>query len=278
MRVVTSLDEMYAAARQAERPLGFVPTMGYLHEGHLSLVRRAQEGSKTTVVSIFVNPTQFGPHEDLSRYPRDLDYDLEHLRREGVPLVFVPEAEEMYPPNFNTWVEVRGLTDRLEGESRPGHFRGVTTVLTKLFNLIRPDYAYFGEKDIQQALVVKKMVAELNMNIDIVTLPTIREPDGLAMSSRNAYLTPQERKAATIIYRSLLLGERLWEEGNTDAAAIKEEMARLISQEPLASIDYISIASAATLEELPRIRPPALILLAVRIGGTRLIDNIRLGS
>lgn len=260
------------------RPLGFVPTMGYLHDGHLSLIRRAQKDNRVTVVSIFVNPTQFGPQEDFARYPRDPEHDLDLLRKEDVGIVFMPHPEEMYPSGFDSWVEVGGITDKLEGKARPGHFRGVTTVLTKLFNIIHPDRAYFGRKDAQQALVVKKMVTDLNMGIDIITLPTIREPDGLALSSRNSYLAPHERQAATVIYQSLLLARKLYEEGTTSAEVIKKAMAQLISTEPLATIDYVAITSVETLEELDKLHPPALVLVAVRIGGTRLIDNILLNN
>jgi pantoate--beta-alanine ligase len=250
--------------------------MGYLHEGHLSLVRLARKDNSLVVVSIFVNPTQFSPSEDLASYPRDTERDLRLLEKEGTNLVFAPGAKEMYPPGFSTWVDVEHITERLEGSSRPGHFRGVATVVAKLFNIVQPDRAYFGQKDAQQALVIKKMVAELNMNLEIILGETIRESDGLAMSSRNSYLNPEERQSATVLYKSLSLAKQLWQDGETSADVLRREMRLLIHQEPPADIDYISIADASTLEELETIDRPALASLAVRIGKTRLIDNILL--
>jgi len=276
VKVITRIADLRRLRRELTEPVGLVPTMGCLHEGHLALVRGAREENPSLVVSIFVNPTQFGPGEDFTRYPRDTEGDLTLLEKEAADVVFVPAADEMYPPQFDSWVEIGGVTGRLEGASRPGHFRGVTTVCAKLFNIIRPTRAYFGQKDAQQAVVIKKMVAEFNMNLEIVTLPTVREPDGLAMSSRNSYLSPDERRAALVLYQALTLGRGLWERGEKDAGHIRQEMTRLIQRQPLAHIDYVSIAHAETLDELDTVEPPALVSLAVKIGGTRLIDNILL--
>ncbi|HEY82935.1 MAG TPA: pantoate--beta-alanine ligase [Dehalococcoidia bacterium] len=274
MKVVETITEMREARRQLTEPVGFVPTMGYFHEGHLSLIRRARADNPSVVVSIFVNPTQFGPHEDFDTYPRDPERDLALLEKERADIVFMPSVAQMYPPGFNSWVEVSKLTERLEGASRPGHFRGVATVVTKLFNIVQPNVAYFGQKDAQQAIVIRKMVADLNMNLEIVILPTVREPDGLATSSRNAYLNAEERQAATVLYRALSLAQKLWAQGEKDAEHIRQEMKALIQKEPLATIDYVSIADPQTLEEQDQIKPPALASLAVKIGKTRLIDNM----
>ena len=274
MEVVKTITDMSRLRLKLAEPVGFVPTMGYLHEGHLSLVRRARTENKSVVVSIFANPTQFSLQEDFDKYPRNLKRDLASLKKEGVDIVFMPSVSEMYPPKFNSWVVVDRLTERLEGASRPGHFRGVTTVVTKLFNIVQPTRAYFGQKDAQQAIVIWKMVADLNLNLKVFTLPTIREPDGLAMSSRNSYLNPQERQAATVLYRALMLAKSLWEQGEKDAQKLRNEMVKLIQKEPLATIDYVSIADPETLDELEEVRPPALVSLAVKIGSTRLIDNV----
>lgn len=274
MRLVRTAAQLRAWRRGLSGSLGFVPTMGYLHEGHLSLVRRSKGENSTTAVSIFVNPTQFGPREDLARYPRDLPRDLALLEKEGTDLVFAPETEEVYPPGCSTWVVVEGVTERLEGASRPGHFRGVATVVAKLLNLMKPQRAYFGQKDAQQLAVIRKMVRDLNMDLEIVAVPTVREPDGLAMSSRNIFLNPRERQAALVLYRSLSLAEELRQKGEKDAGKIREAMIKLIQTEPLAQIDYVSIAHPDTLEELEKLAGPALVSLAVRIGPTRLIDNI----
>jgi len=274
MKVVEKIDEMKRLRQQLAEPVGLVPTMGYLHEGHLALVRRARAENSSVVVSIFVNPTQFGPQEDFKHYPRDLQRDLALLEKEGTDIVFMPSVAEMYPPQFNSWVEVGKVTERLEGASRPGHFRGVTTVVAKLFNIVQPTRAYFGQKDAQQAIVIKKMVADLNMNLEIVTVPTVRKPDGLAISSRNIYLNPQERQAATVLYQALSLAQGLWAQGEKDAERMRQEMVTLIQKQPLADIDYVSIADTETLDELDTVKPPALVSLAVRIGKTRLIDNI----
>ena len=277
MKVVETIADMKRLRRQTAEPVGFVPTMGYLHEGHLSLVRQARAENPVVIVSIFVNPTQFGPQEDLERYPRDPQRDLALLEKEGTDIVFMPPAAEMYPPQFNSWVEVAGVTEQLEGASRPGHLRGVTTVVAKLFNIVQPTRAYFGQKDAQQAIVIKKMVADLDMNLQVVAVPTVREPDGLAMSSRNTYLNPEERKQAVVLYQALTLAQKLCNEGEMDAKVIRQQMADLIRKQPLADIDYISIADAETLDELNMVRPPALVSIAVRIGRTRLIDNVVVG-
>jgi pantoate--beta-alanine ligase len=249
--------------------------MGYLHNGHLELVRRAKAENDSAIVSIFVNPTQFGPKEDLASYPRDIPRDLEMLRNVGADFVFIPPADQVYPRGFSTWVDVEKVTDRLEGAARPGHFRGVATVCNKLFNMVEPDAAYFGQKDAQQCVVIKKMVADLNMNLDIVIVPTVREPDGLAMSSRNIYLKPAERKAAAVLNQALSRAKEMWLMGDRHARHIRATMTDLIRKEPLVeTIDYISIANAETLEEIEEVSPPALISLAVKIGKPRLLDNI----
>ena len=277
MKVVDTIAAMKAERVRLTGSVGFVPTMGYLHEGHLELVRRARAENLTVIASIFVNPSQFGPQEDFAAYPRDPERDLALLDKEGVGVAFMPSAQEMYPEGFSSWVEVEGITERLEGESRPGHFRGVTTVVAKLFNIVQPDRAYFGQKDAQQLAVIRKMVSDLNMNLEIVAVPTLREPDGLAMSSRNTHLTPEERKAALVLWKALCLARGHWEKGQRDAASLRQDMTSLIEREPFASIDYVSIADPETLEELDVIDRPALVSLAVRIGGTRLIDNTMLG-
>jgi pantoate--beta-alanine ligase len=273
MQVVGTILEMRALRLQAAGPVGFVPTMGYLHEGHLSLVRRAREENETVVVSIFVNPTQFGPKEDFKSYPRDTERDL-GLLEPLTDICFMPESAEIYPPGFDSWVEPGAIASRLEGAARPGHFRGVTTVVAKLFNIVRPDRAYFGQKDAQQLAVIKKMVADLNMNLAVVACPTVREPDGLAMSSRNTYLNAVQREAAVVLHRALNLAGKRWKQGEKDAGTIRHEMTELIEKEPLAEIDYVSVADTATLKEIHRLKPPALVSLAVRFGKTRLIDNV----
>jgi len=274
MKVVETVDELRKLRQQLTEPVGFVPTMGYLHEGHLSLVRRARAENPSVVVSIFVNPTQFGPSEDLEKYPRDPERDLAMLKKEGTDVVFVPTAAEMYPPNFDSWVDVGAVTERLEGAARTGHFRGVATVVAKLFNMVQPDKAYFGQKDAQQLIVIKKMAADLNMNLEVVAVPTMREPDGLAMSSRNTYLNSEQRQAATVLYRALTLAHQLWTQGEKDAAKIRRQMIDLIREEPMATIDYVSIADNDTLEELDTVKSPALVSMAIKIGKTRLIDNV----
>jgi len=273
MRVIDSISEMKKVRNSLEEPLGFVPTMGYLHEGHVSLVKKAREENKTVAASIFVNPTQFGPNEDFKSYPRDTERDLKMLEP-YTDIVFMPTADDLYPAGYNSWVEVEGLTNKLEGASRPTHFRGVTTVVAKLFNILEPARAYFGQKDAQQLAVIKKMVKDLDMNLEVIACPTVREPDGLAMSSRNTYLKPDERKAATVLYQSLKLAEKLYTEGERDATKIRNEMTSLIQQQPAANIDYVSIADNETLDEVDEITRPVLVSLAVKIGKPRLIDNL----
>ena len=272
MQVIETISEMRNLRPQLTEPVGFVPTMGYFHEGHLSLVRQARKENPSVVVSIFVNPAQFGPSEDFRDYPQDLRRDLELLQ--NVDIVFVPSEGKMYPSGFSSWIDVERITQRLEGSSRPGHFRGVTTICAKLFNIIQPSRAYFGQKDAQQAVVIKKMVSDLNMNLEIIVVPTVRENDGLAMSSRNIYLDAEERQAAIVLFKALSLARHLWQSGEKDADKIRHQMTPLIQKEPLARIDYVSIADANTLEELDVIDRPALASLAVTIGKTRLIDNI----
>ena len=276
MKVVQTVNEVRRSCARLPKPLGLVPTMGSLHDGHLALVREARAQDASVSVSIFVNPTQFGPSEDLASYPRDLTSDLAMLQAEGVELVFAPQPADMYPEEFDTWIDVGRIGDRLEGASRPGHFRGVATVVCKLLSAVRPDRAYFGEKDAQQCIVIKRLNDDLNLGAEIVVVPTVREPDGLALSSRNAYLGPEERQAATVLYRSLCLARNLWEGGARDAEELKRQMRALIEGDPLSSIDYVSIADAAALEELGHIEGAALVSLAVRFGSTRLIDNITL--
>jgi len=279
MRVLDTVDAMAEACRSAQRPLGLVPTMGYLHQGHLALVRLARSENAALAASIFVNPTQFGPSEDLPTYPRDMDRDLALLKKEGADLVFAPSVGEMYPQGMDTWVEAQGLSQRLEGEYRPGHFRGVATVVAKLLNIIRPDRAYFGQKDGQQTAVVKRLVKDLNMGVDVVVVPTVREADGLAMSSRNVYLSEEERRAASVLYHALRGAKRLWEGGQHDGEMLRGAVRRVLEKEPLVGkIDYVSVADLATLEELDTATIPAMVSVAVWLGKTRLIDNVLLGA
>lgn len=272
-RTIAETRAAVAAARRSGRRIGFVPTMGSLHAGHLSLVEAARRDDTLVVVSIFVNPTQFGPNEDYARYPRDEAGDLTQCGQAGVDLVFVPAADDMYSPGSATTIGVARLTDTLCGPCRPGHFDGVATVVAKLFNIVQPDRAYFGQKDAQQLAVIRRMTRDLNIPVEIVGCPTVREPDGLAMSSRNTYLSPEERLAGPVLRRSLDLAEELWLEGERDAERIRKEMTDLIEQEPLARVDYVSIADTRTLDEIHVIDRKALVSLAVRIGKTRLIDN-----
>jgi pantoate--beta-alanine ligase len=278
MKVISSVSEFKEARRKMEGTVGFVPTMGYLHEGHLFLARRAKAENDVSVVSIFVNPTQFGPKDDFARYPRDPERDLAMLEREKTDLVLMPPVEEIYPAGASTWVDVEDVTKTLEGATRPGHFRGVATVVAKLFNIVEPTKAYFGQKDAQQVVVIRKMVTDLNMNLEVVVVPTQRESDGLAMSSRNVYLNPQERQAAVVLWKSMNLAQGLWQKGERDAEKIRNEMVALIKKEPLARIDYVSIADPRTLEELSQVKGPALVSMAVYVGKTRLIDNLTLGE
>ena len=277
MMIVTSLDELRSARLLLDGTVGFVPTMGYLHEGHVSLARRAREECQHVVVSIFVNPTQFGANEDLSKYPRNLERDLHLLEAAGVELVWTPTPEVMYPPGFGTWVEVEGLTEPLEGAARPGHFRGVTTVVAKLFNAVQPQKAYFGQKDAQQAAVIRRMTRDLDFPIEIVVCPIVREADGLAMSSRNSYLNPQERQSATVLFRALSAARSAYERGERNAETLRKIMAETIASEPLAKMQYVSVADYDTLEELQTITGKTLLSMAVYMGKTRLIDNFVLG-
>ena len=277
MRAISDILKMQSWSKRIHRKgktIGFVPTMGFLHEGHLSLIHRARTENDYLVISIFVNPTQFGPKEDFHRYPRDFARDKRLAKICGVDVIFYPRAKDVYPKSYKTYVNVEGLSTVLCGASRPGHFRGVTTVVAKLFNIVQPTRAYFGQKDAQQAAVIKKMVADLDINLEIAVLPTMREPDGLAMSSRNTCLNPKQRQAATVLYKSLKLAQEMWAQGEKEVGTIRHEMTELIRKEPLADIEYISFADAETLKELHRVKPPALVSMAVKIGKTRLIDNI----
>ena len=262
------------AARAEGRLVGLVPTMGALHEGHLSLVRAALGQCQTVAVSIFVNPAQFGPHEDLSRYPRAMEKDAALLEQLGVHYLFAPQPAEIYPGGFRTYVNVESWSERLEGRSRPGHFRGVTTVVLKLLEIVQPHFAYFGRKDAQQARLVRQMVCDLNLDTEIVVRPIVREADGLAMSSRNAYLNRDERRAATVLHRALDAVRREITGGERDAQHLQAAMRKVLGAEPLASADYAEIVDAETLEPVARLRRSCLVLLAVFVGTTRLIDNL----
>ena len=276
MEIVRTVAAMRAAV--AGRRVGFVPTMGYLHEGHLSLVREARARADVVVVSIFVNPTQFGPNEDLARYPRDLERDVAMLSKEGVDLVFAPEANEIYPAGARTFVEVEGLSDRLEGASRPGHFRGAATVVTKLFEIVRPEVAVFGQKDAQQALVIRRMVRDLMIDVEVVVAPTKRDEDGVALSSRNVYLSADERRAAGAIPRALAAARRALAQGERDPERIVAAARAVLDAEPLLRLDYLALVDAETLDPLERARGEMLLAVAVFAGKTRLIDNEVLAS
>ena len=276
MQVLETVQETTELCQRVRRPLGLVPTMGALHQGHLALVRRARQENATVIASIFVNPTQFLPHEDYATYPWNRERDLATLEEEGVDVAFVPSVEEMYPPGFDTYVEVGHLSQPLEGKERPGHFRGVATVVAKLFLTTRPNRAYFGQKDGQQALVVKRMNADLKLGVEVVVVPTMREEDGLAFSSRNASLTPQERRAAPVLYRALCHAQELWKKGERDAGRLRQEMNHTLAQEPLARVEYVSVADQETLEELDQVDRPAMVSVAVRFPSARLIDNLLL--
>lgn len=276
MQRVTTLLELRSARAQLPEPVGLVPTMGYLHEGHLSLARAARAECASVVASIFVNPTQFGPDEDLSTYPRDLARDLHALEAEDVDLVWIPTPDIMYPPDFQTWITVEKVTQPLEGSVRPGHFRGVTTVVAKLFTGVQPHKAYFGQKDAQQTVVIRQMTRDLNFPIDIVICPTVREPDGLALSSRNAYLNPKERQAATVLYRALTAARAAFDQGERQAEPLRDMVDCAIASEPLADLQYVSCAHTETLQELKDVTDRAVLSLAVSVGKTRLIDNILL--
>ncbi len=276
MRTVSTLDELRETRLSFDGTVGLVPTMGFLHDGHLSLIRRARDECQRVIVSIFVNPTQFGPKEDLAKYPRDLERDL-RLIEPFTDLVWTPSAESMYPMGYQTWVEVEAMTRPLEGAMRPGHFKGVTTVVAKLFNAVQPHKAYFGQKDAQQVAVIRRMVRDLNFPIEIVVCPTAREADGLAMSSRNVYLDADQRKAATILFRALSAAKELYEAGERDAEKVRGKMKEMLASEPLAEPQYVSCADYDSLEELDVIRGKTLLSMAVFIGKTRLIDNFVLG-
>lgn len=277
MKVVDTIPRMSTLVKifkKEGKSIGLVPTMGYLHEGHLSLVRAAKKHVDVAVMSIFVNPIQFGPKEDFEKYPRDFKRDEELATSAGVDIIFAPSTEEMYPDGYSTYVNVERLTETMCGRSRPGHFKGVTTVVAKLFNIVRPDIAYFGQKDAQQAIVVKKMAADLNMSIEIKMMPTVREQDGLAMSSRNVYLSPEERKDAVVLYESLKNAETLIKSGERDAKKVSRAIEESVKKVPTAKIDYVSVTDAVRLKELSKVSGETLIALAVFIGKTRLIDNI----
>lgn len=276
MQVITTIKETKEIIAQWKKEglsIGFVPTMGYLHEGHGSLITKARENNDKVVVSIFVNPMQFGPTEDLASYPRDLEKDSAFCESLGADLIFHPEPEEMYTDRFSSYVDMSVLTEELCGLSRPVHFRGVCTVLTKLFNIVKPDRAYFGQKDAQQLAVVKHMVEDLNMDLEIIGCPIIREEDGLAKSSRNTYLNPEERQAALILSKTIFLGQKMVEDGETDAQRLVEAMKANISTEPMAKIDYVKAVDGLTMQQVTQIKAPTLVAMAVYIGKTRLIDN-----
>jgi pantoate--beta-alanine ligase len=276
MKTIQSLKELRAFLDHAPRPIGLVPTMGYLHAGHLSLVARAKAECRTVGVSIFVNPAQFGPQEDLARYPRDLERDLRLLAPLQPDVIWTPTAEEMYPHGYQTYIDVEEVTNPLEGAIRPGHFRGVATIVAKLFNAVTPQKAYFGQKDAQQVAVIRRMARDLNFPLDIVICPTVRELDGLAMSSRNSYLSPEERRAAPVLQRALTAAQSAYDFGEHDAERLRIVMRATLSAEPLAQAEYVSVADPETLAELDGVGQDALVSLAVRIGKTRLIDNFML--
>ena len=276
MRVISTNEEMFQARHDAVEPVGLVPTMGALHAGHLSLVDQARADNLAVAVSIFVNPTQFGDQTDLATYPRNIQNDIRMLRNEGVDIVFTPVDSEMYPQEFDTWVEPGKVARRLEGQHRQKHFRGVCTIVLKLFNTFHPDRSYFGQKDAQQLMVIRRMVEELALGIDIIAVPTVREHDGLALSSRNINLSHAERQAAPVLYRALCLAKEFVMCGQGNTVHVREAMRECIATEALAVIDYVSIADAETLDELTFIDKPAIASLAVTIGTTRLIDNVLL--
>ena len=277
MEIIRTVEWMKQAARQAQaegRVIGFVPTMGALHAGHMSLVEAARRETRPVVASIFVNPKQFAPNEDLAKYPRDFDADRELLADAGVDFLFAPSVEDMYPPGFRTAVNVEGLSDRLEGRVRPGHFRGVATVVLRLFEIVSPRFAYFGRKDAQQARIIRQMICDLALETEIVTCPIVREQDGLAMSSRNAYLSPAERRAATVLFRALTHAQEMIVAGERDAARLAAAMRRILAEEALATPEYVEIVDSDSLEPVTFLRKESLVLLAARFGTTRLIDNM----
>ena len=268
------MKERARQARAESRILGLVPTMGALHAGHISLVARARQDCDPVIASIFVNPKQFGPHEDFAKYPRALEKDSEELASSGVNALFLPKAAEMYPPGFSTYVSVEGLSDRLEGRTRPGHFRGVTTVVLKLLEIVQPHFAYFGRKDAQQARLITVMARDLNLDTQIIFGPIIRESDGLAMSSRNVYLTPQERSAAAVLHRALAAAKKELSQGERDVSHLQNKLREILGEEPLAKIDYAKIVDAESFEPVVRVSRACYVLLAVYLGKTRLIDNM----
>lgn len=276
MEIITTIKEMKAVTEQwkkAGESVGLVPTMGYLHEGHGSLIERARKDNDRVAVSIFVNPMQFGPAEDLATYPRDLQKDADYCRKLGVDVIFHPEPEEMYGPRFSSYVDMSVLTEELCGLSRPVHFRGVCTVVNKLFNIVQPTRAYFGQKDAQQLAIIRHMVEDLNMSPEIVGCPIVREADGLAKSSRNTYLSPEERQAALVLSRAVRLGQTQVEQGEADAETVLTAMKEMIEAEPLARIDYVKAVDGLTMQPVDKLESPALVAMAVYIGTTRLIDN-----
>jgi pantoate--beta-alanine ligase len=278
VEVIHTVEWMKQVARKARaegRLVGFVPTMGALHAGHLSLIEAARRGASPVIVSIFVNPKQFGPNEDYAKYPRDWENDRQKLEEAGVDFLFAPPVEEIYPAGFRTSVNVEGLADRLEGKIRPGHFRGVATVVLKLLEIVAPRFAYFGRKDAQQARIIRQLAADLALDSEIVVCPIVREPDGLALSSRNRYLSPAERKAATVLYRALSRARRAMEEGEREAMRITGLMRQELAGEPLAAADYVEIVDADSFEPIMRLTRSCLVLLAARFGNTRLIDNMQ---
>lgn len=274
IRTIAWMKEKVREARQEQRVIGLVPTMGALHAGHMALVERAKKECAPVYASIFLNPTQFGPNEDLSKYPRPLEADMEKLTAAQVDGLFLPTPAEMYPHGFSTYVHVEGLSERLEGKSRPGHFRGVATVVLKLFEIVQPYYAYFGRKDAQQVRIVEKMARDLNLDVELVICPTVREPDGLAMSSRNAYLNAEERRAATVLFRALKAAEKELRAGVRDTFELQHTMRKVLDGEKHARVDYAEIVDAHNFEPVARVGRTSYALLAVRIGNTRLIDNM----
>jgi len=278
LKVVRTRAELREALGAAPRPVGLVPTMGWLHQGHRELIRRARSDNATTVVTIFVNPRQFNEAADYTKYPRNEERDLAMCSDEGVDLVFAPGVEEIYPPGFDTAVSVGAVARPLEGAARPGHFDGVATVVAVLFNLVGAERAYFGQKDAQQVMVIRQMACDLAIGTDVLACPTVREPDGLALSSRNVHLSPAERSTAPVLHRALLAARRRWESGERSGDALRDAMWQVLTAEPLARPDYVSVADGSTLAELERVDGPALLSLAVRFGSTRLIDNEPLGA
>lgn len=277
MKVIESIKEMKKASQDFQdkgKKIAFVPTMGYLHQGHLSLMKKGREVGDLLVTSIFVNPAQFAKGEDLERYPRDFERDKKMCEGESVDILFVPDAREIYPDGYQTYVDVKGVTKNLCGTSRPGHFRGVATVVTKLFNIVRPHYAIFGEKDFQQLVTIKRLALDLNMDVDVIGMPIVRETDGLAMSSRNSYLGQEERRAAGSIYRALQMAKKVFDEGERSAGVLLNETRRVLEMSPLIEPEYVKLVDIETMEDIDRVENEAILAIAVRIGKTRLIDNI----